>query len=134
MTTTEIIPIDSEPLVVDSSGWLEYLTEDIQAAQFAPYIEREAPLLVPTIVLYEVYKKLLMDGGKTAADGFASQAMRRMVVPLDENLALAAAQVSLDHRLAMADAIIYATAQAHQAQLVTGDLHFQGLPGVIIPE
>ena len=133
MTTTAIIPIDSEPLVVDSSGWLEYVTEDVQAAQFAPYIEREAPLLVPTIVLYEVYKKLLMDRGKTAADRFASQAMRRIVVSLDEDLALAAAQVSLDHRLAMADAIIYATAQAHQAQLVTGDLHFQGLPGVIIP-
>lgn len=130
---TVITPTVSKLFLVDSSGWVEYFGEGLHAEVFAPYIEREESLLVPTIVLYEVYKKLLRERGKTLADGFASQAMRRIVVPLDEELALAAAQVSLDHRLAMADAIIYATAQAHQAQLVTGDLHFQGLPGVIIP-
>lgn len=126
-------PTVSELFLVDSSGWVEYFGEGPHAEVFAPYIELEESLLVPTIVLYEVYKKLLRERGKSLADGFASQAMRRIVVPLDEDLALAAAQASLDHRLAMADAVIYATAQARQAQLVTGDLHFRGLPGVIIP-
>jgi predicted nucleic acid-binding protein len=118
---------------VDSSGWLEYLTEDLNAAGFAPYIERKAPALMPTIVLYEVFKVLVRERGKTDADRFVSQAFRHILVPLDEDLALASARVSLEFRLAMADAIIYATALTYQATLVTGDVAFRGLPGVIIP-
>lgn len=75
----------------------------------------------------------MRERGKTEADRFISEALRRVVVPLDEGLALAAALVSNEHKLAMADAIIYATARAHQAQLVTGDAAFRGLPDVIIP-
>lgn len=125
--------IGSEPLLVDSSAWLEYLTEDLNAVGFAPYIEREAPVLMPTIVLYEVFKVLAREKGKTDADRFVSQAFRQILVPLDEGLALASARVSLEFRLAMADAIIYATALAYQATLVTGDAIFRGLPGVLIP-
>jgi len=125
--------IGSEPLLVDSSAWLEYLTEDLNAAGFAPYIEREAPVLMPTIVLYEVFKVLAREQGRTDADRFVSQAFRQILVPLDEGLALASARVSLEFRLPMADAIIYATALANQATLVTGDAIFRGLPGVLIP-
>jgi predicted nucleic acid-binding protein len=67
------------------------------------------------------------------ADRFASQALLRKVIPLDETVALAAANVSLDHRLTATDAIVYATARVCQAQLVTANTHFRGLPGVIIP-
>jgi len=123
----------SELWLIDSSAWLEYLTQDVNAANFAPYIESGATVLVPTIVLYEVTKKLLRERGKTESDLFVSEALRRVVVSLSEELALAAAQISNETKLAMADAIIYATAQAHQAQLVTGDAAFRGLPGVIIP-
>ena len=125
--------IASEWILVDSSGWLEYLTEDSKAPDFARYIHGSKSLLMPTIVLYEVYKKLLMGEGKTSADRFASDALGRRVVPLDEDLAIAAAEVSMQHHLAMADAIIYATAQAFHAQLITGDSAFRGLPGVTIP-
>jgi predicted nucleic acid-binding protein len=123
----------SELWLVDSSAWLEYLTQDRDAAKFAPFIESAIPTLVPTIVLYEVVKVLMRERGKTEADRFISEALRRVVVPLDEGLALAAAHVSNEHKLAMADAIIYATAQTHRAQLVTGDVAFRGLAGVIIP-
>jgi predicted nucleic acid-binding protein len=123
----------SKLLLIDSSGWLEYLTGDSKAVDFARYIQGSIPLLMPTVVLYEVYKKLLMSEGKTSADRFASDALRRKVAPLDDDLAIAAAEVSAQRRLAMADAIIYATAQAYHAQLITGDLAFRGLPGVIIP-
>ncbi len=122
----------TEPLVVDSSGWLEYLTQDVNAHAFAPYLEGPRPLLVPTIVLYEVKKKILQIGSKTEADQFVSQACRRQVIPLDELLALAAADASIVHRLAMADAIIYATACAFEAELVTSDKAFGGLPGVTL--
>ena len=125
--------IVSELWLIDSSAWLEYLTQDQDAERFAPYIESASPTLLPTIVLYEVVKVLMRERGKTEADRFISEALRRVVVPLDEDLALAAARISIEHKLAMADAIIYTTAQAHQAQLVTGDAAFRGLLGVIIP-
>jgi predicted nucleic acid-binding protein len=125
-------PSASRVLLVDSSGWVEYFGEGPKAARFAPYLEREAALIVPSIVLYEVYKKLLVTTGKTIADRFASQALRRQVIPLNEELALGAARVSVERRLAMADAIIYVTAQALEAELVTSDAHFQDLPGVTL--
>jgi predicted nucleic acid-binding protein len=109
------------------------LTQDVDAAKFAPYIESDVPTLVPTIVLYEVVKVLMRERGKMVADRFISEVLRRVVEPLEEGLALAAAQISNETKLAMADAIIYATAQARQAQLVTGNTAFRGLPGVIIP-
>ena len=79
-------------------------------------------------MLHEVYKKLLSVGGSTVADRFLSAALRARVVPIDGRLALLAARISLDHRLAMADAMIYATALVAGAQLFTADAHFQGLP------
>jgi predicted nucleic acid-binding protein len=123
----------SELWLIDSSAWLEYLTQDQDAAKFAPFIESGVSTLVPTIVLYEVVKVLMRQRGKVVADRFIFEALRRVVVSLTEELALAAAQISNETKLAMADAIIYATAQAHQAQVVTGDAAFRGLPGVIIP-
>jgi predicted nucleic acid-binding protein len=122
----------SEVFLVDSSGWVEFFGASPKGLAFAPYLDRD-DLLVPTIVIYEVLKKLTRDSGKTEADRFVSHALRRVVVPLDRALAVSAAAVSLDSKLAMADAIIYATAQAYHAQLITGDLAFRGLPGVIIP-
>jgi predicted nucleic acid-binding protein len=120
----------SELILIDSSGWLEYLTDDEKAAAFAPYIEAADPVLVPAIVIFEVYRKLRAARGKTEADRFYSQALQRTVVPLDEHLAAAAA--AMEPRLPMADAIIYATARAHGARLITSDKDFEGLPGVTL--
>jgi predicted nucleic acid-binding protein len=121
------MPKGSELFLVDSSGWIEFLGDGPLADRFAPYFEREERLIVPAIVLYEVYKKLLSARGP-AADRFLSAALRARVVPIDERLALLAARISLDRRLAMADAMIYATALDAGAHLVTSDAHFQGLP------
>jgi predicted nucleic acid-binding protein len=126
------MPKGSELFLVDSSGWIEFVGDGPLADRFAPYFEREERLIVPAIVLYEVYKKLLGAGGSTAADRFLSAALRTRVVPVDERLALLAARISLDRRLAMADAMIYATGLATGAELVTLDTHFQGLPGATV--
>ena len=123
----------SDLYLIDSSAWLEYLTEDSKAAAFGHYLEAEASVVVPTVVIYEVYKQLARQRGKALADRFLAQALHCRVVPLDEMIALAAANASTDHRLNMADAIIYATARSCQAQLVTANTRFRGLPGVIIP-
>jgi predicted nucleic acid-binding protein len=122
----------SELFLVDSSGWVEFLGDGPLAEKFAPYFEREERLLVPAILLYEVYKKLLSAQGSGAADRFLSAALRARVVPIDERLALLAARISLDRHLAMADAVIYATSRAAGAHLVTSDAHFQGLAEVTI--
>jgi predicted nucleic acid-binding protein len=126
------VPKGSELFLVDSSGWIEFLSDGSLADRFAPYFEHEEQLLVPAIVLYEVYMKLLSRQGSTAADRFLSAALRARIVPIDQHVALLAARVSLDRRLAMADAMIYATAVMCGAHLVTCDAHFQGLPGTTV--
>jgi predicted nucleic acid-binding protein len=124
--------IDSEFVLVDSSGWLEYLTADEKADAFGAYLQGTAQVVVPTVVLYEVVKILLLRGSKSDVDLFLSEALRRHVVDLTDTIALAAASLSIDHRLPMADAIIYATARHYNAQIVTSDAHFGGLPGVTL--
>jgi toxin FitB len=123
----------SDLFVVDSSGWLEYLTEDPKASAFGHYLEAESSVLVPSLVIFEVYKHLAKNRGRAIADRFVSQALHHRVVPLDETIALAAANLSVEHRLGGSASILYATARVHQAHLVTADTHFRGLPGVIIP-
>ena len=126
------MPKGSDLVLVDSSGWIEFLGDGPLAHRFAPYFDRDDRIVVPAIVLYEVYKKLLSAGGSSAADAFLSAALRTRVVPIDERIALAAARISLDRRLAMADSMIYATAVDTGAQVVTSDKHFQGLPGATV--
>jgi predicted nucleic acid-binding protein len=122
----------SELVLVDSSGWLEYIVGDEKADAFGAVFQGSAQVLVPTIVLYEVFKILLLRASKTDANIFLSEALRRRVVNLTDTIVLAAASHSIDYKLPMADAIIYATAQAHQAALITSDAHFSGLPGVTL--
>jgi predicted nucleic acid-binding protein len=119
--------------VVDSSGWLEYLTEDAKAGSFASYLESGGPVVVPAMVLFEVYRHLAKHRGKALADRFAAQALQHQVVPMDEAIALAAANYGLQHRLSPANAIVYATARVCNTQLVTSNTHFRGLEDVVIP-
>jgi predicted nucleic acid-binding protein len=130
--TIEIAMTASELVRVDSSGWLEYITGDEKADAFGSVLQGETQVLVPTIVIYEVFKILLLRANKTDANLFLSEALRRRVVDFTDTIALAAASHSTDYKLPMADAIIYATAQANQAELVTSDAHFTGLPGVTV--
>lgn len=125
-------PSASDPVLVDSSGWLEYITSDSKADLFSPYLEGQRPVLIPTIVLYEVRKILLQRQPKTVADLFVSEALRRTVVSVDQEIALAAAAISIQYELPMTDALIYATAERHGAEVVTSDSHFKGLTRVTL--
>jgi predicted nucleic acid-binding protein len=125
-------PSVSEPVLIDSSGWLEYMTADTKADLFRRYFEGDFLLLVPTVVIYEVRKILLSRQRNALADQFHSAVSLRPVITFDERIALKAVALSLDHRLAMADAIVYASAEANGAMLVTSDVHFAGLPGVTV--
>ena len=118
--------------LVDSSGWVHFFFNGPLAERYASFILKPDSVVTPTIVIYEVYKKLRhQDNDDQDAILAASQMRKTHVVPLTDETALAAADISLEHRLSMADAIIYATAQMHHAELVTSDTDFKNLPGVL---
>jgi predicted nucleic acid-binding protein len=131
---TVTTPSGSDRYVVDSSGWVEYLGNGPKADAFAKYLENSENLFLPAIVVYEVYKKLYREQTLMLAERFLSTAFnfQEREIILDVSLAASAAKTSLRSNLPMADAIIYAAAQAHQAQLITSDAHFAGLPGVTV--
>jgi len=116
--------------VVDSSGWLEYFADGPNADFFAPPIENNVDLIVPSISLYEVFKRVLQQRSEGEALRAAATMMQGQVIDLNDRLALEAAKISLEKKLPMADSVILATARAHQAMVWTQDSDFEGLEGV----
>ena len=116
--------------VVDSSGWLEYFADGPNADFFAAPIEANAELLVPTVSLYEVFKRVLQQRGENAALQAIALMQQGTVIELTSTLALQAARISLGERLPMADSMILATAQAHGATLWSQDADFEHVAGV----
>lgn len=116
--------------VVDSSGWLEYFADGANADFFAPAIEATDELLVPSLSLFEVFKRVLQQ--RTEADALRAIALMRQgrVVELSDTLALGAARLSVDLKLPLADSIILHTARVHGATLWTQDAHFETVAGV----
>jgi len=116
--------------LVDSSAWLEYFAGGANAPFFAAAIEKTEDMLVPTVVLYEVFKRVLQQCNEDDALQVAAVMRQGTVVDLDTRLALAAAGISRNIKLAMADSVILATARAHGATIWTQDADFKGLPAV----
>jgi predicted nucleic acid-binding protein len=116
--------------VVDSSGWLEYFAKASNAAFFRPAIHDTQALLVPTICIYEVYKRIAAQRDEEEALAAVAWMSVGQVIDLTQQIALLAADLSFEHGLAMADSVIYATARIHQATLWTQDAHFARLEGV----
>jgi predicted nucleic acid-binding protein len=119
-------------VLVDSSGWIEFFVGGPLADRHAAYFSSaKQQIITPTIVLYEVYKKIKRERGEETALALAARLSATEVIALTETIALVAADLSLQHGLAMADAIVYATARDQEAQLITGDADLKQLPGVI---
>lgn len=127
-------PNGSKRYIVDSSGWVEYLGDGPKTKAYARFFEKQEALILPTMVIYEVFKKLLRERGISFAEQFFAHAQQLVdsTIVLDTDLAVRAARLSSETGLPMADAIIYATAHALQAELITSDAHFSGLPGVTL--
>jgi len=118
-------------ILVDTCGWLEYFTEGPLAENYAPFLEKNSQeLLVPVIVVYEVYKFLKRETDEELALAAIAQLENCKLAELDSSLAMEAADISVEHRLAMADAIVYATARHYQAELISSDVDFEHLPDV----
>ncbi|MBN1946650.1 MAG: type II toxin-antitoxin system VapC family toxin [Bradymonadales bacterium] len=111
--------------VVDSSGWLEYFADGQNADFFAPPIEEVNKLVIPTLSIYEVFKRVLQQRGETSALQAVAAMQQGTVVELTVPLALSAARLSIEEGLPMADSVILATARAHRATLWSQDADFQ---------
>ena len=118
-------------VLLDSSGWIEFFTDGPLAERYASYLSPRHQLITPTIVLHEVYKKIKRERGEETALLFAGRLTATQVIPLTDSIAFLAADLSLRHGLAMADAIVYATAKDQEAEVVTGDADLKDLPGVV---
>jgi predicted nucleic acid-binding protein len=116
--------------VVDSSGWLEYFADGPNASAFAPAIQKPGELIVPTLSLYEVFKRVLQQRDEGHALRAVALMQQGTVVDLSSTLALSAAKLSVDLGLPMADSVMLATAKAHDAVLWTQDAHFQDVERV----
>jgi predicted nucleic acid-binding protein len=116
--------------VVDSSAWLEYFANGSNASFFAGPIEAIDELVVPSLTIYEVFKRVLQQRDESDALRVVAVMQQGSVVDLDVRVALTAARLSLDTRLPMADSVVLATARLHQATIWTQDADFASLPGV----
>ena len=114
-------------ILVDSYGWLEYFLEGPLAEKYAKYIEEtnEENYVTPTIVLYEVYKRIRSIQGEQSALEAYAQITRTKIVELTSQIAIEAAEISLSTSLGMADSLIVATARIYKAQIVTSDKHLK---------
>lgn len=116
--------------VVDSSGWLEYLADAPNADFFAPAIQRTRSLLVPSICLLEVFKRVHQQRGEGAALQAVALMEQGSVIDLNESIALSAAKFGIEYGLPLADSVVFATARHHGARVWTQDSDFEGLPDV----
>jgi len=119
-------------VLIDTSAFIEWLIGSTTGEEVEAHLPEQSDWLVPTMVQLELAKWLTRELGEDKADQVIAFTQVCQVVPLDTEIALAAAEACREHKLATADAIIFATAQKHEAQLVTCDAHFDGLPGVTL--
>jgi len=117
--------------LVDSSAWIEWLIDSPLGQLLARELPQRHQCLVPTMVQLEMSKWLAREKGESDADRFIAFTRTCVVIDLDTSIALRAATLSMEHRLATADAVIYASAMEHGADVLTCDSHFEGLPNVV---
>ncbi len=116
--------------IIDSVGWIAYFKGDSLAIGYKRHILNQSEIICPSIIIYEVSKKIEQQINRQAAAMAVAQMTKCQVVQLDQSMAVFAARVSIEHKLAMADAIIYATALMTGAAVLTSDAHFKDLPQV----
>jgi len=116
---------------IDTSAWIEWLVGTALGKKISKEFPDKSRCVVPTIVQLELSKWLVREVGEEQADQVIAYTQKCVVVPLDTAIALLAADLHRAHKLATADAIVYATARQQGADLVTCDAHFKGLPNVV---
>src|SRR6056297_578128 len=121
-------------ILVDTSAWIEWLIGPPTGEKLTGHLPEQGEWLVPTMVQLELAKWLTREVGEDKADQVIAFTQVCQVVPLGTEIALAAAEACREHKLATADAIIFATARTHGTTVLTCDAHFEGLPGATLVE
>ncbi|MBI2638028.1 type II toxin-antitoxin system VapC family toxin [Candidatus Peregrinibacteria bacterium] len=116
--------------IVDSSAWLEFFAGTKHGERFSRIIENTKSLMVPTVILYEVFKKILIEKNEETALKIVAHMKLGKIIDLDLDIALSAGAVSMHTKLPFADSVILATSQKYDATLWTLDSDFKGLPRV----
>jgi predicted nucleic acid-binding protein len=119
-------------VIVDSSGWVEFFTSGRHAAAYQKHIKDPRKIVTPTIILYEVYKKIKREISEEIALEAVSAMKQTKIVPLTESISLLAADLSIKYTLPMADAIVYASALEMDCTVITSDSHFKGLDKAVL--
>jgi predicted nucleic acid-binding protein len=117
--------------LVDSSGWIEYFMNGPLAERYAGYLNKSSEVLTPTVVLFEVYKKIKKELNEEQALLAAAQIEKTEIAAFSPTIAYRAADLALHYKLHMADAIVYATSDIYKVPTITSDADFKGLPNVI---
>jgi predicted nucleic acid-binding protein len=117
--------------VIDTSAWIEWLVGSALGKKLSKEFPDKSRCIVPTIVQLALSKWLVREVGEEQADQVIAYTQKCVVVPLDTTITLLAAELHREHKLATADAIVYATARQQHADLLTCDAHFNGLPGTV---
>lgn len=117
-------------VIVDSCGWLEWFTDGKLADSYKDYLADADNLLLPAVILYEVYKILKREASEEKALLAVGYMKNALVIPLDDTLALASADIALQEKLAMADAIIVAVSRARGCRIITSDADLKDLDNV----
>lgn len=118
-------------VLVDSNGWIEYFRNGMLADRFEKYLTELDRVVIPVVLIYEVYKKVKKERGEEQALQIVGQMMKAKVVNIDVELMLSAGDISIKYALPMVDAIIYATAIKEKCPVVTSDPHLEKLENVI---
>lgn len=118
-------------MLIDTCGWIEWLTAGSLVRKYEPFFSQIETMLVPTCVQFELYKWVQREHDVQKALEVIALTEQATVIPLTTGIALSAADFATQHKLSFADAIIYATAQFHEAKLITSDDHFEDLPDVL---
>lgn len=116
--------------LVDSSGWLEYLSDGKNADSFSTPLNDIENVIVPTICIYEVFRVVLREKGENEALQAVALMKQGNIVDLSFEISIQAARFSIDNKIPMADSIIYTTGQKYNAIIWTQDDDFKNLPGV----
>jgi len=116
--------------LVDSSGWLEYFTDGKNAGKFAAAIEDTERLIVSTLNIYEVYKKVIAERDEDAALEAVAMMQQARVIEVTSSIAMQAAKFSYIFKMPLADSIIYITTIENNAVVWTQDADFMEMEGV----
>lgn len=116
--------------VVDTSGWLEYFSDGLNADKFHAPLQNSSSLIVPVITIYEVFKIVLRESSENDAIQAIAAMEKGQVIELTTSIAMAASKLSIKYSLHMADSLILSTAQLHGCTIWTQDSDFKDIPDV----